>query len=133
MILDGKGFTLIELLIGTVILCVVILIALPMYAMRGKKTEQLNARAQLQCIREAEESYRSRHGSYTADASKLANWKQRTKKYTFLTAADVLRLMQVLTVCALMAMKEYPLEVFCRSRFPVVLMPGVKYGKDLGV
>jgi len=83
MILDGKGFTLIELLIGTVILCVVILIALPMYAMRGKKTEQLNARAQLQCIREAEESYRSRHGSYTADASKLANWKQRTKKYNF--------------------------------------------------
>ncbi len=83
MILDRKGFTLIELLVGTVIVCVIILIALPMYAMRGKKTEQVNARAQLQCIREAEETYRSRHGSYTTDASQLVNWKQRTKKYHF--------------------------------------------------
>ncbi|MBP7527463.1 MAG: hypothetical protein KA801_06045 [Syntrophorhabdaceae bacterium] len=72
-----------EFLLGVVVICVIVMIALPMYAMRGKKTEQVNARAQLQCIREAELTYRSRHGSYTADATKLANWKQRTKKYYF--------------------------------------------------
>jgi len=83
MVLDKKGFTILELLIGTVIICIIVLIALPMYAMRGKRTEQINARAQLQCIKEAEELYRSHYGSYTADVSKLANWKQRTKKYHF--------------------------------------------------
>ena len=83
MVLDKKGFTILELLIGTVIICIIVLIALPMYAMRGKRTEQINARAQLQCIKEAEELYRSHYGSYTNDVSKLANWKQRTKKYYF--------------------------------------------------
>jgi prepilin-type N-terminal cleavage/methylation domain-containing protein len=81
--MNRKGFTLLELLIGVVVVCLVILIALPMYAMRSKRTEQVNVRAQLQCIREAEESYRSRHGCYTDDATKLANWKQRTKRYHF--------------------------------------------------
>ncbi len=83
MTLDRKGFTLLELLIGTVIVCIIVLIALPMYAMRGKKTEQVKVRTQLECIREAEEVHRSQYGSYTTDASQLVNWKQKTKKYHF--------------------------------------------------
>ena len=79
----NKGFTLIELLAGILVLSVIVLIALPMHAMRGKRTEQVNVRAQLHCIREAEESYRLRHGGYTDDSSKLANWEQRTKRYHF--------------------------------------------------
>jgi prepilin-type N-terminal cleavage/methylation domain-containing protein len=81
--MTNKGFTLIELLAGILVLSVIVLIALPMHAMRSKRTEQVSVKAQLRCIREAEESYRSRYGCYTDDASKLANWKQRTKRYHF--------------------------------------------------
>ncbi|OPY01299.1 MAG: hypothetical protein A4E60_01792 [Syntrophorhabdus sp. PtaB.Bin047] len=81
--MDRKGFTLLELLIGAVVVFLVVLIALPMHAMRSKRTEQVSVKAQLHCIREAEETYRLRHGYYTDDASKLANWKQRTKRYHF--------------------------------------------------
>ena len=78
-----NGFTLLEFLVGVVVICVIVMIALPMYAMRGKKTEQMRVRTQLQCVRQAEEVYRSQYGSYTTDATKLANWKQKTKKYHF--------------------------------------------------
>lgn len=81
--MDKKGFTLIEFLVGFVIICVIVLIALPMYAMRAKRSEQANVKTQLLCIREAEEAHRSSHGTYTADATKLARWKQSTKKYHF--------------------------------------------------
>lgn len=81
--MDRKGFTLLELLIGAAVIFLVVLIALPMHAMRSKKTEQVSVKAQLHCIREAEESYRSQHGRYTDDGTKLANWKQGTKRYHF--------------------------------------------------
>lgn len=81
--MDRKGFTLIEFLVGTVVVCMIVLIAIPMYGMRAKKSERLNVKTQLIHIKEAEEVYRAQHGSYTSDATKLANWKPRTKKYHF--------------------------------------------------
>ncbi|HBL24499.1 MAG TPA: hypothetical protein DDZ40_10350 [Deltaproteobacteria bacterium] len=78
-----KGFTLLEFLAGLAVICLILIIAFPMHAMRARKTEQVNVKNQLHSIWESESTYRSRHGTYTADASKLANWKQRTKKYYF--------------------------------------------------
>lgn len=78
-----NGFTLLEVLIGVAVIFVIVLIALPMHATRVKRSELADVRTQLQCIRDAEESYRSTHGTYTSDATKLANWKQRTRKYHF--------------------------------------------------
>jgi len=72
-----------EFVAGVMVMCAIVMIALPMYGMRARKTEQVNVKKQLACIREAEEAYRSRHGCYTTDVSKLTNWKQRTKKYRF--------------------------------------------------
>lgn len=81
--MDKKGFTFIEFLISIVVICVIVLIALPMYATRAKRSEQAIVKTQLMCIREAEETHRLFHGTYTADATKLANWKKGTKKYHF--------------------------------------------------
>lgn len=78
-----NGFTLLEFLIGVTVIFVIVLIALPMHATRAKRSEQADVRTQLKCIRDAQESYRSSHGTYTADATRLANWKQGTKKYHF--------------------------------------------------
>ncbi|HOW54320.1 MAG TPA: prepilin-type N-terminal cleavage/methylation domain-containing protein [Syntrophorhabdaceae bacterium] len=78
-----KGFTIIELLVGVVVICVVLAIAFPMHAMRVKKKEQVSVRSQLQCIFESERAYRSLHGTYTDDVTKLAQWKNRTRKYHF--------------------------------------------------
>lgn len=83
MIGNRKGFTLLELLIGTVIVCIVVLIALPLGAIRAKRSAEHGMRIQLKYIREAEEAYRVRHGCYTSDVTKLVNWKQSTKKYFF--------------------------------------------------
>lgn len=78
-----KGFTLLEFLAGLAVICLILIIAFPMHAMRARKTEQVNVKSQLHSIWESESAYRSSHGTYTADVSKLANWKQRTKKYHF--------------------------------------------------
>ncbi len=72
-----------ELLAGTVIVIIIVLIALHLGAIRAKRSVETGMKNQLMCIKDAEEAYRSEHGSYTADASKLANWKHRTKKYNF--------------------------------------------------
>jgi prepilin-type N-terminal cleavage/methylation domain-containing protein len=78
-----NGFTFIELLITVVVICVIIVIVLPMHAVRLKKSEQTHAKAQLVTIKESEERYRMEHGAYTTDTTKLANWKTSTKKYRF--------------------------------------------------
>jgi len=81
--MDKKGFTVLELLAGTVVIIIIVLIALPLGAIRGKRSVAVDMKNQLMCIRESEEAYRSQHGSYTTDETKLANWKQKTKKYHF--------------------------------------------------
>ncbi len=81
--MERKGFTVLELLIAIVVFCVIILIALPMHAVRAKKSEQVNAKAQLLLIKESEDRYKMENGTYTADRTKLANWKNNTKKYRF--------------------------------------------------
>ncbi len=42
--MERKGFTLIEMLVAIVVFCVIILIALPMHAVRAKKSEQVHAK-----------------------------------------------------------------------------------------
>ena len=81
--MNKKGFTIIELLVGTVIVIVIVLIALPLGAIRAKKQAEKGMKVQLTCVREAEESYKAKYGTYTSDATKLANWKQTSKKYHF--------------------------------------------------
>ena len=81
--MNKKGFTIIELLVGLVIVIVIVLIALPLGGIRAKKQAERNMKAQMTCVREAEESYRVEHGTYTSDATKLANWKPMAKKYHF--------------------------------------------------
>jgi type IV pilus assembly protein PilE len=78
-----NGFTLIELLVAVLVVCVIIVIALPMHAVRLKKSEQMHAKAQLMQIKESEDRYKMEHGAYTTDTTKLANWKPGTKKYRF--------------------------------------------------
>jgi prepilin-type N-terminal cleavage/methylation domain-containing protein len=78
-----NGFTLIEMLIAVVVVCIIIVIALPMHAVRAKKSELVHAKAQLMTIKESEDRYKMEHGIYTTDTTKLANWKTGTKKYRF--------------------------------------------------
>jgi type IV pilus assembly protein PilE len=78
-----KGFTLIEMLIAVVVVCVIVVIALPMHAMRVKKSELVHAKTQLMTIKESQDRYKMENGAYTTDTTKLANWKTGTKKYRF--------------------------------------------------
>lgn len=81
--MSNKGFTIIELLTGIVIVIVIVLIALPLGAIRAKKQAEKSMKVQMVCIKEAEEAYRTRYGTYTSDETKLANWKQTARKYHF--------------------------------------------------
>jgi prepilin-type N-terminal cleavage/methylation domain-containing protein len=78
-----KGFTLIEMLVTIVVLCVILVIALPINAVRAKKSAWVHAKAQLMQIKESQDRYKMEHGAYTTDTTKLANWKAGTKKYRF--------------------------------------------------
>lgn len=78
-----NGFTLIEMLVAIVVICVIVIIALPMHGVRVRKAEQVNAKTQLIMIKESEDRYKMENGTYTADTTKLANWKNNTKKYRF--------------------------------------------------
>jgi prepilin-type N-terminal cleavage/methylation domain-containing protein len=78
-----NGFTLIEMLIAVVVVFVIIVIALPMNAVRAKKSEWVHAKTQLMTIKESQDRYKMEHGEYTSDTTKLANWKTGTKKYRF--------------------------------------------------
>ncbi len=81
--MERNGFTLIEMLIAVVVVCAIIMIALPMHAVRIEKSERVHAKAQLMTIKESEDRYKMEHGMYTTDITKLANWKAGTKKYRF--------------------------------------------------
>lgn len=81
--MNKKGFTVLELLAGTVIIIVIVLIALPLGAIRSKKQIEKGMKVQMTCVKEAEESYKAKHGTYTADETKLANWRPTAKKYHF--------------------------------------------------
>ena len=81
--MNKKGFTVIELLAGAVIVIIIVLIALPLGAIRAKRQAEKGMRVQMTCIKEAEESYRASHGTYTSDETKLANWKPVSRKYHF--------------------------------------------------
>ncbi len=82
--MNKKGFTIIELLVGAVIVIVIVLIALPLGAIRARKEGAKSMKVQMTCIKQAEESYRAKHGTYTSDVTKLANWRPTAKKYHFL-------------------------------------------------
>ena len=89
-----NGFTLIEVFIVIFVLCTIVVIALPMNSVRAKKSERVQAKAQLMTIKESQERYKMEHGIYTTDTTKLANWKAGTKKYRFHVAyADRSRFM----------------------------------------
>ncbi len=81
--MDRKGFTVIELLVGVVIVIVIVLIALPLGAIRVKRQVEKGMKTQMVCIREAEEAYKAKHGTYTSDETKLADWKHTARKYHF--------------------------------------------------
>lgn len=78
-----EGFTIIEFLIGIVIVGLVVMIAFPLHGIRAKKTEQTTMKTQLHHIWKSEADYRSTHGTFTSDVTKLANWKPNTKKYYY--------------------------------------------------
>jgi prepilin-type N-terminal cleavage/methylation domain-containing protein len=78
-----NGFTLIEMFITVVVVCAIIAIVLPMHAARAKKSEQVYAKSQLVTIKESQDKNKMEHGAYTADTTKLANWKADTKRYRF--------------------------------------------------
>jgi prepilin-type N-terminal cleavage/methylation domain-containing protein len=78
-----NGFTLIEMLIAVVVVCVIIVVALPMNAVRVKKSELVHAKTQLMTIKASQDRYKMENGGYTSDTTKLANWKTGTKKYRF--------------------------------------------------
>ncbi|MEN6617617.1 MAG: prepilin-type N-terminal cleavage/methylation domain-containing protein [Syntrophorhabdus sp.] len=80
---EKKGFTIIEFLIGVVVLGFIVMIAFPLHGIRARKSEQAVMKCQLQHIWKSEADYRSQHGTYTADITKLANWKPKTKKYFY--------------------------------------------------
>jgi len=78
-----NGFTLIEMLITLTVLSIIVMIALPMHAMRAKRPRQAEAKAQLMAIKEAEEKYKLQQGSYTVDTSKISNWQPSLGRYQF--------------------------------------------------
>jgi prepilin-type N-terminal cleavage/methylation domain-containing protein len=81
--MERNGFTFVELLIAVVVFSVIVLIALPMHAVRMKKLEQVSAKVQLMKIKESQDRYKMENGAYTMDTAMLANWKTGTKKYRF--------------------------------------------------
>jgi len=81
--MDRNGFTLIEMLIAIVVLCTIAAIAFPLRAIQVKNKEQVSVKDQLLIIKESQDKYKMEHGTFTTDATRLANWKARTKKYRF--------------------------------------------------
>jgi type IV pilus assembly protein PilE len=81
--MERNGFTVIEMLIAIIIVFVITAIALPMNAVRVKKSELIHAKTQLMTIKESQDKYKMENGEYTSDVTKLANWKTSTKKYQF--------------------------------------------------
>ncbi|OPY81020.1 MAG: hypothetical protein A4E64_00076 [Syntrophorhabdus sp. PtaU1.Bin058] len=83
MTMGNRAFTVIELLIMIGVMSAILVIALPMYAMRAKRPDRAQAKAQLYVIKDAEERHKLHYGSYTADITRLANWKSILGRYQF--------------------------------------------------
>ena len=81
--MNKKGFTVLELLAGTVIVIIIVLIALPLGAIRSKRSVEKGMKIQMVSIKEAEERYKAKYGTYTSDTAKLANWKPVSRKYYY--------------------------------------------------
>jgi len=81
--MGNKAFTVVEMLIMIGVISAILIIALPMYAMRAKRPDRAQARAQLCVIRDAEEGHKLHYGSYTADVTRLVNWKSILGRYQF--------------------------------------------------
>ena len=71
------------MLVTIAVFCVILVIALPINALRAKKSAWVHAKAQLMTIKESQDRYKMEHGEYRSDTTKLANGKMGTKKYRF--------------------------------------------------
>jgi Tfp pilus assembly protein PilE len=78
-----KRFTIVEMLVTIIVLSAIVAIVLPMHAVRAGKLDLVRAKAQLVTIKESQDRYRTEHGTYTTDVTKLVNWKTSTKQYRF--------------------------------------------------
>lgn len=81
--MGNKAFTVIEMLIMIGVMSAILLIALPMHAMRAKRPDQAQAKTQLFKVRDAEERHKLQYGTYTTDITRLANWKPILGRYQF--------------------------------------------------
>lgn len=81
--MGNRAFTVIELLIMIGVMSAILVIAFPMYAMRAKRPDRAQAKAQLYVIRDAEERHKLHYGTYTTDVTRLANWKSILGRYKF--------------------------------------------------
>jgi type IV pilus assembly protein PilE len=78
-----KGFSLIELLVACAIMGILAVLAVPSYTKYMVKSRQVDAKAQLTVIRQAQEIYRLQYGSYTSDTALLTGWQGTAGKYAF--------------------------------------------------
>lgn len=69
--------------ITILVVCAIVGIALPVREVQVKKSDRVQAKAQLVAIKESQETYKMKNGAYTTDTTKLVNWKPGTKKYRF--------------------------------------------------
>lgn len=81
--MGNRAFTVIELLIMIGVMSGILLIALPMHAMRAKRPDRAQAKAQLYVIKDAEERYKLQYGTYTDDITRLTNWRPVHGRYQF--------------------------------------------------
>jgi len=81
--MGNKAFTVIEMLLMIGVMSVILVIALPMHAMRAKRPDQAQAKTQLFKVRDAEERYKLQYGTYTTDITRLTNWKPILGRYQF--------------------------------------------------
>jgi type IV pilus assembly protein PilA len=67
------GFTLVELLVVVLILAILMAVALPLYLGAVSNSELTTARANMQTIANANQSFRIRTGSYATDMATLVS------------------------------------------------------------
>lgn len=81
--MGNRAFTVIEMLIMIGVMAMILLIALPMHAMRAKRPDRVQAKTQLYVIKDAEECHKLEYGTYTADVKRLTNWRPVQGRYQF--------------------------------------------------
>ena len=70
------------MLVAIVVLCVIVVIALPMHAVRAKKSEQVHAKAQLMLIKESQDRYKMEHGDIYIGYYKACKLEERVQRNT---------------------------------------------------